>query len=233
MRDRMENEFALLWQRFDPELRETGGRVDMEVSNQNPVLRTVLTTISRLPTDVHARVAELQANFSRRFPSHYFYPPGDLHFTVRDCTAYVKNPESQNTVEINRLADRLNQIFGQFKAFSVELKGLNVFPTTVYLQLFDESGTLHAIRECINRELSKEYINTDIIRRQLLPNPLLGFVNVIRFRESVPVEFLDIIARLREVNVGAFKVQRIELVRTDKLLSKENTVVYQAYTLSS
>jgi 2'-5' RNA ligase len=233
LRNQIETEFAMLWNRFDSELRETGGRVDMNVSSQNPKLKIVLTTVSRVPAKLHHHIAEIQESFiSRSCTSHYFYPLGDLHFTIRDCTAYINNPERPRKFVIDRLSDRLNQIFSRFKSFRVELKGLNVFPTTIYIQLFDANGILQTMREVIDRELGDDYINTALSRQQLLPDPILSFVNIIRFKAPVSSELLDIVGQLREVEIGEFEVTRIELVRTDKLLSEKNTNMCRDYILS-
>lgn len=61
----------------------------------------------------------------------------------------------------------------------------------------------------------------------------VAFVNLARFKYMPEPELVGLIGSMREAELGAFKVNCIELVETDKLLSLHQTIVRSKIALRS
>ena len=227
----IEDEFQTIWNRFSNELRITGGKIDLDVSTHNASVQRVLTTVVRVCPEACSRISDTLKHISRDYPEHYYYPSSDLHFTILNCMPFLENPDRLEPSDIQRIASLLDDVFYSYKPFVVELKGLNLFPTTVFVQVFDLSGTIASMRHQIRQRLKNDAWHPQIESQQLLPKPIISYVNAIRFQYRVPREFVDVISQYRKAKLGFCQVQEVELVTTDKFLSKRNTVTWKRYTL--
>ncbi|HJP90904.1 MAG TPA: 2'-5' RNA ligase family protein [Pyrinomonadaceae bacterium] len=227
----IEREFQAIWHRFSSELRTTGGKVEMQVPSATVGNASVLTTVIRICPDLYPSISEVALSIQRAYPPHYFYPLTDMHFTVLNCMAFLSEPEELKADDITRIARRLRDVFVSFKPVAVQLRGLNVFPTTVFIQIFDPAGSISELRHRIRTCLAEDYWNSEMEGKLLVPDPLLSFSNLLRFREAVPTDFVDLVEKYRNKDFGMCQLKGVELVTTDKLLSRENTTVWERYDL--
>ena len=61
----------------------------------------------------------------------------------------------------------------------------------------------------------------------------LAHVNVIRFSGLVTTGFIKEVARFRRIHFGRWTVREVELVRSDKLLSREGSHVIERIPLAT
>lgn len=225
----IQNEFQAAWEHFSAELRQHGGKID---SLDSPNAQKILTTVARMPPALSAKILEFQEDVRRLDPRQYFYPVTDIHLTVLNCAAFLKNPDILDEADIQRVARELGEVFSSVQSFPVQVKGVGVLPARVFVQIFDSSGTIAALRQKIRQKLSNQAWHPEAENKLLMPNPILVWANVVRMRQLVSPEFVDLISKYREAEFGSFEVQEIELAITDKLLSKSNTTVRQRYNIN-
>jgi len=192
----------------------------------------ILTSVVRIPAQLADDIMTVVSALSRRFPGHYLYPKTDLHLTVLNCTPALEDPRQPSSDEVHSIAEDFQEIVSQFRPFQLRLCGLNVFPTTVFAQVLDESHSLETLRERLRRRFDERlrWSGTHDAA-QLVPSPSLSYVNVLRFDSVVEPALLDGINHLRRVDLGHFTVSSIELVTTDKLLSMPHTVSQARFVL--
>jgi 2'-5' RNA ligase len=169
-----------------------------------PRQSTYLTSIARVPPEVAARLAPTLERLRACGPQHHYYAPDSLHVTIRNLDAL-----SGGDLGAARTA------IASHKAFELEARGLNLSRHTVFVDVRPADATLRSLR----RDLALLAGG----RLGILPD--LGFANVVRFSGRVDGDFVRELGRARRVELGRWVVQEIELVRTDRLLSREGTEV--------
>ncbi len=165
-----------------------------------------LSLIARLPLEVAEGLAEAASGFGQTQPEHYLYPPADIHLTVLGL-ADLPGLEGQVGVAVAR-----------HRPFEVEVWGLNVSSDTVFAELHPRGPGLRALRGDLRSAESGEHgsISRWLRRR-------LAHANVMRFGAPVDPRLLAEVGRLRAMRFGRFEVDEVELVRTDKVLSRAGT----------
>jgi hypothetical protein len=110
--------------------------------------------------------------------------------------------------------------------------GLNLSPTTVFAQVFPHDKTFHSLRrhlgEIAERNVgrsSSERIIDGVARN-------LAHANVVRFFDLVMARFIKEVSRFRWTHFGWWTVREIEVVRSDKLLSREGLHVIERMPLA-
>jgi hypothetical protein len=113
------------------------------------------------------------------------------------------------------------------------LRGLNVSPTTVFAQVISHDRTFSSLRGSLRRLARRSVSHPGsvssfgVVVRDLLPH-----ANIVRFLGRVTPNFLDEVSRSRQVRIGWWTVREVELVRTDRLLSREGTQVLKRIPLA-
>ncbi len=186
------------------------------------------SVVIRLPADVATSVAAALQGLRELGPHHYYYAPDTMHVTVAVVDGFL--PDDLDTGA--GLAE-LRAIVGSHPRFDLTLSGLNVSPTTVFAQVIPHGWTFRSLRKHL-RSLAKQNTSRSgsasgfgVVARSLLPH-----ANVVRFSGQVTAEFLDEVSRLRRAGFGRWTVSEVELVRTDRLLSREGTQVVERMPLA-
>jgi 2'-5' RNA ligase len=213
--------FDALWNKFAPEVKRTGGQRDIDFPPGRPGF--TVTLVARVSLDLARRVTERMASFKADFPVHYHYPATDLHLTIFNCDDVLQLDRGGplNDESIARLADLIRGQLMASPPFPVQLVGLGVFPTTVFVQAHDPEHGVNALRD---RMRSIGFPTTDI---SCLP----PFVNVIRFLEPASAALVDLVGSYRNTDFGSFVLEEVELVATDKFLSVPNTRILDRFRL--
>jgi hypothetical protein len=109
------------------------------------------------------------------------------------------------------------------------VKGVNAFPTVLFLQCFDQFGDLHRLRSSLSRRLPSH---------SRLPNTSISelhgrvpFLNILRFTRLPGQREIDYVEKRRRVAIGTFRISVVEVVITDKLLSSGRTKTISSLTI--
>jgi 2'-5' RNA ligase len=163
-----------------------------------------VTAVSRVPAEQADAVARAVEPLRATGPEHYFYPPETLHLTIR-------NLDGLDAAVLDAAAAVLNAA----PAFELELRGLNVSSQTVFVQALPRDDTLRSLRRRLD----------DLAHTSPRPRLSLNFahVNVLRFRGRVARSLLVAVARRRSLALGTLRIDTVEIVETDRLLSAAGT----------
>ena len=161
-----------------------------------------VTSIARVPAEIAARLRSPLEPLRARAPQHHYYEPGSLHVTIRNLDALPAGD-----------LEEVRRAVAAHPPFELAARGLNLSPHTVFAVVRPLDRRLRSLR----RELAELAGG----RPGALPD--LAFVNVVRFSGRVGRDFVRELARARRVDFGSWVVREVELVRTDRLLSREGT----------
>jgi hypothetical protein len=211
--------FGAGWRRFGRTVARVGGRVEVDLHIEDSRLDRCLTLVSRLPSTTAGRVAEASGRLAAADPGHYVYPPGDLHLTVVDCSAFLAAGDLDEALA--GLRSSLAGVLASARATPVRLCGFNVSPSTAYVQAWDTGGGIGRIRRGVRSRFDSRASLRD----------RLSFVNVIRFLQPVSPALVDAVGKARTVELGFFSLEVLDLVLTDKMLSVPATSVLARYRL--
>jgi 2'-5' RNA ligase len=187
------------------------------------------TTVIRIPPDVAAVLAAALKRLHEYGPQHYYYPVDTMHVTVLNLDGFLRGGQ----YAVDHLAN-LRAAVAAHPSFDLTVCGLNVSPTTVFAQVVPCDRTLHALRRDLSgiaqggvpRSDSANVFGSGV-------RTLLAHASVARFSGQVSTEFLDELSRFRHVQFGRWTVHEVELVQTDKLLSRDGTQVIERMPLTA
>ncbi len=151
-----------------------------------------------------------------------------MHVTIRKLGQF---PSDDSGIAA-RLAE-LHHIAASHPSFDLTMWGLNLSPTTVFAQIITHDQTLHSLRRHLGgmanpsvHQSSSERIVDGVARN-------LTHANVVRFSEMVTRGFIKEVSRFRRACFGRWTVREVELVRSDKLLSREGLHVIERIPLAT
>lgn len=198
--------FAANWLLASRGLRRLGRGEDLAAELAGIGQPRLLTTVARLPSDAAEPLARVAMRLGQEQPEHYVYPAEDIHLTIlalRDQAG---------------AADEIRSITDRHPPFAIDIGSLNVSPSTVFAELYPRGPALASLRRDLRGALVALHVPPAWWLRQRLAH-----ANVARFAGPVDNSLLARVATLREPRFGRFDVTEIELVRTDKVLSREGT----------
>ena len=170
-----------------------------------------LTTIVRVPDEVAAALAPLLDRLRRLDPAHVYYAPEQLHVTVANLDG-LRVP-----------LDRVERELAGSPPLRLAAAGLSLSPGTVLVPVRPLDDAFLELRRAL-RALGDAPPGL----RGAALRPLLGriaFANAVRFSGPVSRAFLDEVAALRRIRLGAWTAREVEIVHTDRLLSPGATRV--------
>lgn len=224
--------YAAIWDRYSRQLSAGRGRVDVD-GPSGPIY----TLVSRLPEEIVEPALKALETTDADWSPHYFYAPSQVHLTMLFLTPYLElrpDMESSEEEEYVRQACRpLSKILEEHPPLRFDARGLNLFSTTVFLQLIQQVVEMP-------RKLRKDLAGALRARSSegasaasyeaALPWDLV-FANLVRFRQPTTPEISEAVSGLRERSFGTLTVSSLELVRTDKVMSPSNTKTLQCFRL--
>jgi hypothetical protein len=173
-----------------------------------------VSCIARLPPEIAGRLEEVAEALGRIQPEHHRYPADEIHMTVLGLADSAGAEEE------------LAAIVARHSPLMVEVGGLNVSSSTVFAELYPQGPGLLALRRDLRRAESDEH---GPVARWLRRR--LAHANVIRFGAPVDPRLLAGVGSLRRARFGRFRIDEVELVRTDKVLSGAGTRTLARFTL--
>jgi len=151
-----------------------------------------------------------------------------MHVTIRKLGQFASDDRGAAA----RLGE-LRHIAASHPRFDLTMWGLNLSPTTVFAQVFPHDHTFHSLRRHLGgiAERSVDQSRSERILDGVARN--LAHANVVRFSDLVTTEFIKEISRFRRTHFGRWTVREVELVRSDKLLSREGLQVIERIPLAT
>lgn len=225
--------FTLAWTIFSTALRYASFAGKHFVAPPaGPRAATHTTLVARLPSQVTESIKETVASFAGSAANHYVYPAETIHLTIQNMDPLMCEADG-----LERVREQLRILVGSIPPMSMVAAGLGVSPDTVFVQIFPADDSLADLRQEIRALIRASYQpdpSGKVIRgfprsSQLFRN--LAFANVMRFSGPVAPSLVREITRHRSRHFGAFSLETVELVVTDRLLSAEGTHVKERISL--
>jgi 2'-5' RNA ligase len=160
-------------------------------------------------------------------PHHHYYPPDTMHVTIRKLG---QSPFDDLGVAA-RLAE-LRHIAASHPSFDLTMWGLNLSPTTVFAQIIPHNQTFHSLRRQLGGMVGRSVYQSRSARVFDAAARNLAHANVARFSDLVTTGFIKETSRFRRTHFGRWTVREVELVRSDKLLSREGLHVIERIPLA-
>jgi 2'-5' RNA ligase len=216
--------FTGFWKQFSTQIINRQGTVDFPTDDE--LLPHHITTVIRLPQHLANELFEKLATVCT---DDYHYPSTDIHMTLLNLDKLL---DYQKDIDWGSLANAIHAAIEGLPELHFRLKGIGVFPTTIFAQAYDESGALEQYRSAIAKAVIGHHpldINPNEIKALV---PGITFANVIRFKQKPNPEIIQVINNLRDFEMGSFRPKEFEIVTTDKLFSANHTVVHTTLQLA-
>ena len=181
-----------------------------------PATRRALTSIVRLPEPLAGALVGV-ASAVRGIAGHYLYPAGDLHLTLLNLDSARQPDDSSLVAAVTAALERSGP-------FPLAVRGLAISRSTIYARGYDPTGALLRARLRVSRATGC---------RPPWPLVMLGFVNVARFTRPLSAELVAGVAAARHALAGSLRVSTVEVVRTDRILSRRGTEVVERVRLDA
>jgi hypothetical protein len=208
--------YQVAWWAGRARLRFPAGRRPVALPAAGPAAAVHLSAVARLPAPVADAVAAATARLRAHDPGHHYYRPRTMHVTVLNLDGFD-------------LAGRLPELRAAIAAcgpVGLTVRGLNLSPATVFAQGFLDDARLPVLR----RRLARLHAPAGRWRRPLARR--VAVANAVRFAAPPSAAFLAELAGLRRLGFGRATLTEVEVVRTDRLLSPEGTLLVERVRLA-
>jgi 2'-5' RNA ligase len=220
--------FKVAWLASSSWLRLSIGRTAHALPPAGPDVAVHRAIIVRVPSHVASSVAPALEVLRQHDPHHHYYSPDTMHVTVRKLGRFPSDDPG--------VADRLDElcrIAASHPSFDLTMWGLNISPTTVFAQIITHDQTFHSLRWHLG-ELAEQSVSESSSERLFdAAARNLAHTNVARFSGLVTNGFIKEVSRFRRTLFGRWTVREVELVRSDKLLSREGSQVIERIPLAT
>ena len=186
-------------------LQASGDVILNDIASLKPAsTRPDLLTACIFPTAEAAQALQrLSDELQGDFPGQHYLPQDYYHCTLAAFGAL--QGEVFHDPAFPRLADihaAMENILAGFKSFTLRLEGLNRFRNCVFVQVHDDSGTLHAINQQLTKQLALKS-----------PFAFIPHIALIYFKQDPLPLFARIEERYRAIPLGSFSVSEIAITR--------------------
>jgi 2'-5' RNA ligase len=212
--------FQLVWFASGSWLRLSAGRTAYELPPSGQHAAVHQAAIIRVPSCVASSVVPVLEELHQHDPHHHYYPPDTMHVTICKLGQFPSDdPDAAAHL------GELRHIAASHPSFDLTMRGLNLSPTTVFAQVFPHDQTFHSLRRHLGGIAER---NVDRSSRERIIDGVarnLAHANVVRFSDLVTAGFIKEVSRFRWTHFGRWTVREVEVVRSDKLLSREGSHV--------
>jgi hypothetical protein len=168
--------------------------------------------IARLPPEVAGRLCRVVAD---AIGPDGVYPPASVHITIANLD---RAPRAE-------LPERVAGWAGGQPALSARVSGIGFSRATAFAVLDLDERALRSARRSLRGAAGGRAGPAVVLRDHV------AAVNLARFERPLEAGAARRLSRLRRVELPPFALARVELVRTDKVLSEAGTEVLGAYAL--
>lgn len=211
--------FDDFWLRFSRQITDGNGQVDFPT--QAEMKPTHTTTVVRLPNEITEKCSHLADGIKAVYPDHYYYPNSDMHFTLLNLDKLIA--ASNGGIDTELINNNIKQALANLPPLEMKVCGLGVFPTTIFIKLYDVSGVIEEYRSAIKDAVLESLAIAGTDTKALVEG--IAFVNLVRFTNAPEPELVNMVSGMRDTELGTFKASSVELVETNKLLSLPETII--------
>jgi hypothetical protein len=178
--------------------------------------RLITTVVARVPRAVGAALVEA-ASVLPVGPGDYRYPVADLHLTIGNLDAAAVCSDHED------VATRLTQALTGVACAQVTVLGLGVSRHTIFAKAIAHPS-LGGLRRRTRQAVG-------VPRAFWRPGDSAAFINLVRFRQQHGKRMVDLV-RTTELPTGlSWRLDQVELVATDKVLSESGTTLLEHFPL--
>ena len=175
-------------------------------------IRVCLAGVVFLPKDIEEKIISEVINPLREAdPRQYYYVPSSFHITIQNVRT-IENPPLFTDSDIKKSRDVFSKIIPQFKPISFSLESIFQLPTSLSICAFTDSF-LGSLAKELRSKLAeagvpdnKKYADNDIV---------IANSTFCRFQTKPNEEFLSKVNHLKNIHIGEFEANKVELVTTN------------------
>ena len=210
-----EEEFEKIWQKNKAKCLRT--------AQENPI---VISLVCEVDTSLYDIFKEIANELEDICEGMYLYRNRNLHITLIGFGLY------QNVLpNLQKIIAICNDEISKSRSFEIIFRGLNLFPDTIIVQVFDPTGKLSSLVHNINKQL----LNGRIITKENIGlHNRIWWVTIARFiSNKVNInDLLQFLESKRRSYFGKMKVNELKIVKTDKFYSLKATEVIERFKVS-
>jgi 2'-5' RNA ligase len=220
--------FQLAWIASSSWLRLSAGRTTHTLPPSGSDAAVHLAAVIRVPSHVASSVVPTLECLRQHDAHHHYYSPETMHVTVRK----VGYSPSGDPGIADRIAE-LRLMVGSHPVFDLAMWGLNLSPTTVFAQIVPHDRTFRSLRRHLGwiADRSVGWSSSERLIDAAARN--LAHANVVRFSGLVTPGFVREVSRFRWTYFGRWTVREVELVQSDRLLSRGGSHVIERIPLAT
>jgi 2'-5' RNA ligase len=212
--------FEEAWQRESAIVESGKGEVDIGLGVGRRTSPPIATVVTRLEPKTSVSVQRAIGEVASSNPGHYIYPVSDIHLTLIDVSLHLRHASHE------AIAATVDRCLRMTDPFRLDARGLGLFRTCAFVQLWDQTHALRRVRMRLADALG------DLTGQPSKVNDL-AFANVMRFLEIPDPAIVNALRSWRSHDFGSFEVREAELVLTDKFLSAAATERLTAFELKN
>ncbi|HZW56204.1 MAG TPA: 2'-5' RNA ligase family protein [Nitrososphaerales archaeon] len=172
-----------------------------------------LGLIYRVPPRLWRGLSQTQRELREVDPEQLYAKQSTFHVTVKGL-GYLE--EKLDHVKYEKVMQKISSIIAEFKPFEIRIKGLGVFPTSVYASVEDQSSRFKAMNNRICEELRGDVEQSEYDGDAYVPH-----VTLATFNSSDVKNLFEKISspEMRDRDFGTCAVFEIEAVEVNMLLA--------------
>ncbi|MFX1250013.1 MAG: 2'-5' RNA ligase family protein [Promethearchaeota archaeon] len=163
-----------------------------------------LAAVFMIPSTLWESIQLIQVDLEQADPRQKYHQPSFFHITLEEYGW-------EDQVDLGEVLQIMKKMLANYSSFEIQLKGLNCFPRTIYIQVFDASQSLFRIYKDIHKKfpnLKEEY--PDYI-------PHVTIADILTDEARSLLTLIQKNYRIKEI--GQIKVDRIHIVKAISYLS--------------
>ncbi len=164
-------------------------------NKDNPAFYAV---VFKIPPEIWEPIQLIQAEFEKMDPNQQYHHANFFHITLEELGW-------EDQVDLDQMNDGIEEVVSGCYPFKIELKGLNCFLRTIFIQVVDQTNSLQRIFEAIHKKLPY------LIEK---PFDYVPHISIIRTLTKGAPTLVDLIERkYRHKLIGELSVNQIHIVR--------------------
>lgn len=198
--------------------------IDAPVDN-----RFGITLLIRPDKKIKMKIQKLLNQFKQIEPLQYYYPSSDIHITIMSIILCHKG-FSLHQININEYINLIQKSIDGLPKFKIEFKGITASPSCIMIQGFSQNNVLNQIRFHLRNNFKHSNLQQSFDTRYKIQ---AAHSTVLRLRKQLKnkQEFLKIIEQYRNVDIGSFSVEELELVFNDWYQKKKHVKLLYRFKL--
>jgi 2'-5' RNA ligase len=163
-----------------------------------------LAAIFKIPSTLWEPIQLIQADLERTDPRQRYHHPNYFHITLEEYGW-------EDKVDLREILGIMRKMLSNYSSFNVQFKGLNCFPGTIVVQVFDKFQSLLRIYKDIHRK----FPNLEEEPYEYVPH--VAIANIVTDEARNLLTLIE--NKYREKEIGQIKVDRIHIVRARPYLT--------------